>query len=116
MAEAKIEMAQIIAVLDERTSEICRFLNGKFLRIGAASAAVDRLSQLEPGDFAKEVYQSPAAKALRIANENAEEVEKFFAGKVDENGVLDDGLMAKGYGMPPYHVSCRTRLKSVIAT
>lgn len=114
--EGLIRRAKIVAVLDSRTSAICRFLDGKFLNVAAAASAVERLSQLEPGEFAKEVYESPAAKGLRAANQNDDEVAKWFAGKVDEHGTLDDELMTKGYGMPPYHVSCRTRVEGEIET
>lgn len=114
MREGRIKLAKIVAVIDERTSEICKFLDGKYLRVGAAAAAVDRFSAMEPGDFAKEMYESPAAKGLRAANDNPEEVEKFFKGRINDKGVLDDSLMAAGYGMPPYHVSCRTRLKGEV--
>ena len=114
LREGRVELARIVAVIDERTSEICKFLDGKFLRVKAAADAVDRLSQLEPGDYAKEVFESPAAKAFKAANNNAEEVEKFFDGQIDKEGVLDDSLMAAGYGFPPYHVSCRTRITGEI--
>ena len=114
--EGAIKLAKIIAVLDERTSEICKFLDGKFLRVGVANDAVDRLSQLEPGEFATEMYESPIAKALATANQNADEVAKVFDGLIDDNDVLDDSLMAAGRGFPPYHLNCRTRVEGVIET
>lgn len=116
MREGKIELMQIIAVLDSRTSEICRFLNGKFIRVSPAAEAVDRMSQLQPGEFAKETYDSPIGKGLRATNNNADEVAKFFKGRIDDDDVLDDSLMAKGVGLAPYHLGCRTRMKSVITT
>lgn len=114
--EGRIKLAKIVAVLDERTSEICKFLDGKFLRVATAAGAVDRLSKLEPGDFAKEMYESPIAKALATANQNADEVAKVFDGQIDADGVLDDELMASGRGFPPYHLNCRTRVEGVIET
>lgn len=112
--EGRVKLAKIVAVLDNRTSEICKFLDGKFLRVGVAAEAVDRLSELEPGDFAKEMYESPIAKALATANQNADEVAKVFDGQIDDGGVLDDSLMAAGRGFPPYHLNCRTRVEGVI--
>lgn len=114
--EGAVKLAKIIAVLDERTSEICKFLDGKFLRVGVANDAVDRLIELEPGEFAKEMYESPIAKALATANQNADEVAKVFDGLIDDNDVLDDSLMAAGRGFPPYHLNCRTRVEGVIET
>lgn len=114
--EGAVKLAKIVAVLDERTSEICKFLDGKFLRVGVANDAVDRLSELEPGEFAKEMYESPIAKALATANQNADEVQKVFDGLIDDNDVLDDSLMAAGRGFPPYHLQCRTRVEGVIET
>lgn len=112
--EGAVKLAKIVAVLDERTSEICKFLDGKFLRVAVANDAVDRLSELEPGEFAKEMYESPIAKALATANQNADEVQKVFDGLIDDNDVLDDSLMAAGRGFPPYHLNCRTRVEGVI--
>ncbi len=114
--EGAVKLAKIVAVLDERTSEICKFLDGKFLRVGVANDAVDRLSQLEPGEFAKEMYESPIAKALATANQNADEVQKVFDGLIDADDVLADELMAAGRGFPPYHLNCRTRVEGVIET
>lgn len=114
--EGAIKLAKIVAVLDERTSEICKYLDGKFLRVPTANDAVDRLSELEPGEFAKEMYESPIAKALATANQNAAEVQKVFDGLIDDNDVLDDSLMAAGRGFPPYHLNCRTRVEGVIET
>lgn len=109
-----IEFAKIVAVLDSRTSEICNFLNGKLLRVGVVHKAIERLSALSPGDYAQEAFESPTAKALRTANQNPDEVAKFFDGKIDSGGVLDDSLMAQGHGFPPYHVSCRSWLEGVV--
>ncbi|MGE0133049.1 MAG: hypothetical protein AB7U82_33650 [Blastocatellales bacterium] len=111
--EGLFELAKIVAVLDSRTSAICQFLDGKMLRVGAANKAVDRLSRLEPGEFAKEMYESDIAKGLQAANDKLEEVEKFFEGYVDSAGVLDDRLMTAGRGFPPYHLNCRTRVEGV---
>lgn len=112
--EGRVKLARIVAVLDSRTSAICRFLDGKFVRVGKSVEAIDRLSGLEPGDFAKEMYESDIAKGLRATGDKDDEVEKFFAGRIDDDGVLDDELMASGRGMPPYHLSCRTRVEGVI--
>lgn len=112
--EARIELAQIVAVLDSRTSELCKFLNGKFIPVKESSDVIDRLVELQPGEFAKEMYESPEAKALRAANENPDEVRKFFEGKISEAGVIDKSFVATGRSSPPYHVSCRSRLEAVV--
>lgn len=114
MHEARIELMEIVAVIDARTSAICRFLDGKRVRVKAAAASVERMSQLEPGEFAKATYDSPIGKGLRATNDSDEEVAKFFKGRIDKAGVLDDSLMDGNIGTPPFHLGCRTRMKAII--
>lgn len=115
LRENKVELFKIIAVLDSHTSEICKFLDGKFVRVTPAAETIDRLNQLEPGEFAKEMYESPEAKRFRAINNNPDEVEKYFEGQIDDAGVVSDELVVKGVSVPPFHVSCRSRVKGVFS-
>lgn len=108
--QAQIEIARIVATLDSRTTEICRGLNGKLIRVGVAQSAIERLNKLEPGEFAKEVYESEIGKA--ISKKPVETITKF----IEKDGkTISDKLVSTGRGFPPFHPNCRTRLEGVIA-
>jgi len=113
--KAGFEYAEIVAVLDNRTTEICRGLNGKFIRVGVAHKAVQRLSKLQPGEFAYEMYETPIGKA--ISKEPTKTISKFVDVYKNADGerfrIIADSLVAMGRGFPPYHPNCRTRMKAV---
>lgn len=110
LTQARIEKARIVATLDSRTTEICKELDGKIIRVSPAQEAVDRLNQLEPGEFAKEMYESKIGKA--ISKEPVATVKKFL----EEDGkTISDQLVKMGRGFPPYHPNCRTRMEGIIA-
>jgi hypothetical protein len=107
--QAEIELARVVATLDSRTTDLCRELDGKLIRVGVAAEAVQRLSGLEPGEFAKELYESKIGKA--ISKEPVATIKKFL----EEDGkTISDQLVRMGRGFPPYHPNCRTRLEGVI--
>lgn len=110
MAQANIKLARVVAILDERTSDICRELDGKIVRIGTAQTAIERLNKLEPGEFALELYESKIGKA--ISKEPVATVKKFLE---DDGKTISDDLVTTGRGVPPYHVKCRSRLAAIIA-
>lgn len=93
LAEAGATWATVWAILDGRTSAICREMHGRKIKVAAASAEVDYLSGLTPEQFEAHLKKSGALSA-----------ETVRAGGVDS-------LAARGQLLPPYHVRCRTRLK-----
>lgn len=99
-----------MATLDSRTTEICRELDGKIIRVSVAQKAIERLNQLEPGDFAAELYESAIGKA--ISKEPVKTIQSFLE---KDGKTIDDKLVAMGRGFPPYHPNCRTRLEGIIA-
>ncbi|MBS1793362.1 MAG: hypothetical protein JSS81_05880 [Acidobacteria bacterium] len=109
LSQAKIQLARIVATLDSRTTEICRELDGKLLRVGVAQTAIERLNQLEPGDFAAELYESPIGKA--ISKEPVKTIQSFLE---DDGKTISDKLVEMGRGFPPYHPNCRTRMEGII--
>jgi hypothetical protein len=109
LSQAKIKLARIVATLDARTTEICRELNGKIIRVGVAQKAIERLNRLEPGDFAAELYESAIGKA--ITKEPVKTIQSFLE---DDGKTIDDKLVEMGRGFPPYHPNCRTRMEGII--
>ena len=65
LRQAKFKLAKIVAILDDKcTTDICPHLDGKLVRVGVAAEAVDRLTALEPGDYALELYKSELGRAF----------------------------------------------------
>ncbi|MBX7170158.1 MAG: phage head morphogenesis protein [Pyrinomonadaceae bacterium] len=109
LSQAELEKAKIVAVLDSRTTEICRELDGKIFRIGVAQKSIERLNQLEPGAFAKEMYESNIGKA--ISKEPVKTVQSFLE---KDGKTISDDLVKTGRGFPPLHPNCRSRIQGLI--
>lgn len=109
LQQAQIELARIVATLDARTTEICKELNGKIIRVGVAHTTIQRLNQLQPGEFALELYESNIGKA--ISREPVATVKKFLE---SDGKTISDKLVETGRGFPPYHANCRTRMEGII--
>jgi hypothetical protein len=90
MAEAGAVWAQVWAILDGKTSPICREMHGRLIRVADAAAEVKYLSGLSPAAFEAQVG---------IADEAV----------VRREGLA--GLQARNQLLPPYHPNCRTRVK-----
>lgn len=107
LRQARYKYAKIIAILDRKTSPVCRFLDGKFIKVGVAASTIDRLTKLDPGDYALELYKSELGKAY------ASDPVNYVKDRIAENDVVADSLVAEGRGFPPYHPNCRTRVEGV---
>jgi hypothetical protein len=111
LSQARIKQARIRAIVDGRcTSQICPYLDGKIVNVSTAFEAVDRLTQLEPGDYALELYKSDLGRSF--ANDPVD----YVKDRISDDGVIDDDLVAEGRGFPPFHPRCRCRLEGVIET
>lgn len=108
--QGAFKWGRIVPIMDNRTSPICIYFGEpptKYVRIGVAAAAVDRLTKLEPGDYALEMYKSATGKAY------SSDPLGYVKDRIDSNGVVHDSLVAEGRGFPPYHPNCRTRVEGV---
>jgi hypothetical protein len=125
-AEAGIEQYVISAVLDEHTTDICRFLDGKVLE---TAAAMDQIRALEmTGDpeairdirpWVRTPMGDDGMRRLTVRRGDDEQVLATVArsgvGKPDDRGayrgVLSDRELAPaGIGYPPFHGLCRSSL------
>ncbi len=109
LAQGEIELARVVATLDARTTELCEELDGKIIRVGVAQETIERLNQLEPGEFAAELYESEIGKA--ISRDPVGTIQSFLE---PDGKTISDELVRLGRGFPPYHPNCRTRLEGVI--
>lgn len=88
MEAANVNEYEIIAMMDERTSPICRMMNGKIFTIKDAVKLRDAaISSKTPEEFKAAHPWIPYATAKSIP---------------------DDKLAASGLSLPPYHFYCRT--------
>ena len=124
-AEAGIQRYVIDAVLDERTTHICRYLHGKTFSVADALHRFERVEQLEqPEDIKREtpwvrerfdrgtgrtrLYVTSSSGPTELA-----EVTRSAFGMRDDRGdftsLATDGVLREvGIGFPPYHGLCRT--------
>lgn len=83
---------EIVAVLDAKTSAICRTMNGKQFWVADASLQVSR-----------------AAEAL---DEDIKHVAPWLTPE-DIDGLSNDELRSMGFIIPPFHGNCRSTIKFV---
>jgi hypothetical protein len=107
LGQAMFDYARIKAILDDKcTTQICPELDGKIIRVKVAVGAVDRLTELEPGEYAKELYKSELGKAW------SKDPVGYVKDRIDGD-MIDDDLVEEGRGFPPFHPRCRCRLEGV---
>lgn len=122
-AEAGIDRYIIEAVLDERTTEICRFLDGKTFTVSTGLRTFEQM-EAEP-DLAKEISPwvreaiDPDTGRKVLFVERGErrvpvaEVTRSALGTRDDRGEFGRSLSERdleglGISFPPYHGLCRT--------
>lgn len=91
--DAGVEYAQIVAVLDDRTSDICRHLHGRKIPISAMARQRDGLL-----DAARRHDIAGIKRFQPMAHEPS-----FL-----ETARTSDLIAEEGIGLPPYHFRCRT--------
>jgi SPP1 gp7 family putative phage head morphogenesis protein len=128
-AEAGIERYEIHAVLDERTTPICRFLHGKTFtvksgldRFDEAEREPDRLKEISP--WVRDAVNEDSGRRVLYVNRGDQrvalaEVVRSGEGRRDDAGEFARGrsegeLSALGIGFPPYHGRCRTTTLAVV--
>jgi SPP1 gp7 family putative phage head morphogenesis protein len=130
-AEAGVQRYRIEAVLDERTTHICRYLHGKTFAVADALRRFERVEQLDQPEDVKRalpwvrealdpetgrtrLYVGGGAGRLDLA-----EITRSALGARDDRGdfrslASDAALSEVGIGFPPYHGLCRTTTLAVV--
>lgn len=128
---AGVETFEVDAVLDERTSDICRFMHGKRFSVSTAKrnftgsdVGTGSVQEEQPwmsigrdkegGQFI--YYKTPAGERKVVAG-----IAQSGMGKVDDVGsfkdaLSDHGLERRGIMSPPFHGNCRTTVNPVLET
>ncbi|WP_223643800.1 phage head morphogenesis protein [Corallococcus sp. EGB] len=130
-AEAAIRQYRIEAVLDEQTTNICRYLHGKTFSVADALRRFDRIEQLEDPEAIKQAMpwvreaRDPDTGRTRLyvdggaGRTDLAEVARSALGIRDDRGdfralASDSALNEVGIGFPPYHGLCRTTTIAVL--
>lgn len=130
-AEAGIRQYRIEAVLDEQTTNICRYLHGKTFSVADALRRFDRIEALEDPEAIKQSMPwvrettDPETGRTRLyvtggsGRTELAEVSRSAMGTRDDRGdfralASDSALNEVGIGFPPYHGLCRTTTLAVV--
>lgn len=96
MEKAGIEFYQILSIIDARTSEICRFMDGKIFKLSRAIEYRDKILSLKNPKDIKEYSKWISPKELS---------------EIQENKIADPDLPA-GLTIPPFHWWCRSTIRA----
>jgi len=91
---------QIVAIIDDRTSDICRALDGKVFPLEPALKSMKAMFTVNDGDYTPDE-----------AKERLKEIAPFIKdSQVDYDATGKPiGIMGNHIGFPPFHWRCRTR-------
>lgn len=118
--EAGITVFEAQAVLDERTTIVCRFIDGQIVDVQGAYGLMESAMRVErPEDiyraspFMRTVRTRGGREIRTTTGTRIAEVVRSGVGHADDRGqfralVMGRGLVHAHIGMPPYHHACRT--------
>lgn len=126
--QAGIEQYRWTSVMDEVTTEICRFMDGKVFSVDDAIKRLDDADQAETADEIKAIHpwlsmgrddDGNAHMFYRDANGDKQEVAKIVEpgfGESDKVGkyqatMTDAELAENGISLPPIHGCCRSNVE-----
>lgn len=119
--EAGVEYLEVVAMLDERTTEACRLMDGQIISVGDCREVYDRgINVQNPEDIATEnpfmrvTKDDEGRRFLDTRNgDRIAQIERSGRGKLDDRGTTKQFVGGKDFkgakiGLPPYHFRCRT--------
>lgn len=134
--QAGIRVAKCFSVLDEKTTEWCRYIDGKLIPVDGSLGLMERIEKLsDPRDIR---FTAPWVRERQQRDDKGEKtgqkelftrgkdgtdtvlavVERSGYGTADDRGQIrgtfpEAKLIEIGIGPPPYHGSCRTTMGPV---
>lgn len=131
-SEAGITHMEWVSVLDESTSDVCRFLDGKIFPTAAAKERYEQVAAAEDPEAVVELQPWVSAGKAKDGSvglfyKQGDErktiavVERSGVGAADDRGEYSgaasvDKLVAAGITSPPAHAHCRSQLVPASAT
>jgi SPP1 gp7 family putative phage head morphogenesis protein len=122
--EAGVTKYEIIAVLDKKTTTMCRFMNGQVHEVKNGIANIEQATPAAPLPWMYEgknangdpilYHKDPSGNRHTVAN-----VDRSGAGNVGDTGKFSNTmstaqLQNAGIDTPPFHGNCRTTMKAVL--
>ncbi len=101
MERHKIEKAKIVARMDDRTTDICRELNGRIIEVSHMIEAKNKMLDIKTEGRSTEDVKAEI-QAVAPFFRNADQIRGKSTREIQSKGT--------GVGMPPYHWGCRTRI------
>lgn len=97
MQQVGVQQFEVLALIDNKTSDICRKMNGKLFSVPASRARIVKVSKSQPSSVPR---VTPFVSSV------------FKAKDIDELDDLtgEDLLSNHGIFAPPYHGNCRTQI------
>jgi len=110
MEAAGITRAEIVAVIDDRTSAICLILDGKTFELRTVSTFIDEFISTEYdeafwGKFRNPSFE-PSKDEVQEAGSRRDAIKKKHGDLMKSSG--DDVLKQLGHPTSPFHYKCRT--------
>lgn len=101
MHQAGVTQFQVLALIDNKTSNICRKMNGKIFSVPASRARILKVSKSQPSSVPR---VTPFVSSV------------FKTDELDELDDLtgEDLLSTHGIFAPPYHGNCRTQILAIL--
>lgn len=100
--KADIEKYEFIAVMDQRTSSICRSLNGKIFEVSVAREIIEEVEQAENPEDLKKI------QPWGYINKDNDLIVNGKVQKIDVSNLQSIGLI-----MPPLHARCYDKITEV---
>ena len=97
-AELEIEVYEIVNPMDERTTELCAWMNGKKFLVEDAVAHYGKIAGAEAPEDVRRIHPWVGMEFLKGLSSGP-----GWQGKKDSESLMDAGL-----GLPPYHWLCRS--------
>ena len=113
--DAGVTRYEVQAVLDERTTPICEFMDGKIFEVGRA---IDQFQAFEAADnldqIKDQIMPFMRVKGNDIVLPSGSRVAEITADRGFARPMSDKSLNEEGIHMPPYHFGCRTTVIPVL--
>lgn len=99
MQQVGVKQFQVLALIDNKTSSICRKMNGKIFSVPASRARIVKVSKSKP---------SSVPKVTPFVSSVFKDLDEL------DNLTGEDLLSTHGIFAPPYHGNCRTQILAIL--
>tara|TARA_R110000851_G_scaffold1514_7_gene5645 strand:- start:674 stop:3100 length:2427 start_codon:yes stop_codon:yes gene_type:complete len=101
MQQVGVKQFEVLAMIDNKTSDICRKMNGKVFSVPASRARILKVSKSKPSSV-------PTMTPFVSSVFKAKDLDQL------DNLTGEDLLSTHGIFAPPYHGNCRTQIIAIL--